>query len=255
VAIYVVDGLPRSGKTAYMINKHIVGWLKDALKSGFKVFSNVFIHLENIRFIRDNYENPDDCVGDIYSDADLDDPCKLLYYWRNIDTWNAMRHGIIICDEATRYFNARAWPMLSQDTEIKLQQHGKDKLDVWTTTQHFSRLDVSLRVLVQSFFRVERVVGWGNTTYLSRISEHTLEDLVKYEANPLAFNKPVEEGEEEEGRRVDYDHFMPWAFWRKPLYDSEQPVGDTRPMPLKHFERFCPDPHCKLHNKPKISHA
>jgi hypothetical protein len=255
MAIYIVDGLPRCGKTAYMINKHIAGWLKDAWNIGYKVYSNVYINLENIKFIKKHYEKPAECVGDIYSAADRANPYKLLYYWRNIDTWNEMKRGIIVCDEATRYFNARRWAMLSEDTEIKLQQHGKDKLDIWATTQHWSRLDVSLRVLVEKYYRVERVVGWGNTTYVARISEHTLEDLTKFEANPAAFNKDVKEGEEDNGLKVSFDYYMPWAPWRKALYDTEQPVGSSIPMPLKHIERFCLDPNCKLHKHPKIAHV
>lgn len=255
MAIYVIDGLPRAGKTAYMINTHIVGWLKDAHKYGSKVFSNVMINVENIKFITKNYKRPKDCIGDIYNPKDLKNPKKLLFYWRNIDTWNVMKRGTIICDEATRYFNARRWAMLSDDTEIKLQQHGKDRLDIWTTTQHYSRLDVSLRVLVQSFLRAERVIGWSNTTYLSRISEHTLEDLERWERNPESFNKEVAEGEEDNGRKVEFEYYMPWKPWKKPLYDTEQPVGESIPMPLKHQERFCPDPKCKLHKKPKIVHS
>jgi hypothetical protein len=256
MAIYVVDGLPRSGKTAYMINKHIKGWLKDAWNDGSKIYSNVFIHIENIPFLKKWYGgHPEYCIGDIYNQDDLNNPQKLLYYWRNIDTWNVMKRGTIICDEATRYFNARRWAMLSDDTEIKLQQHGKDHLDVWTCTQHWSRLDISLRVLVEKYLRIERVVGWSNTTYLSRVSEHTLEDLERWERNPEAFNKEVPEGEADTGRKVTFDYFMPWAPWRKPLYDSEQQVGSSVPMPLKHLERYCPDPNCKLHRHPKVSHA
>jgi hypothetical protein len=256
MAIYVVDGLPRSGKTAYMINNHVKGWFKDAWNNGYKIFSNVFIDVKNIGFLKKWYAGaPELCIGDIYSEDDLNNPQKLLYYWRNIDTWNSMKRGIIIVDEATRYFNARRWAMLSEDTEIKLQQHGKDRLDIWATTQHWSRLDVSLRVLVEKFFRVERVIGWSNTTYLSRISEHTLESLERWERNPDAFNKEVAEGELDAGRKISFEYFMPWAPWRKALYDTEQPVGSSVPMPLKHMERYCPVPGCKLHKKPKLSHA
>lgn len=199
--------------------------------------------------------HPELAVGDIYNEADRNDETKLIYYWRNIDTWNYMSHGRIIVDEATRYFNARRWAMLSEDTEIKLQQHGKDRLDIYATTQHWSRLDISLRVLIEQFNRVERVVGWNNTTYVSRYSTHTLEDLQRWENNPEAFNKEITDGEEDTGRKVSFDYFMPWAPWRKPLYDTEQTVGASVPMPLKHMERYCPDPHCKLHRAPKVSHA
>lgn len=256
MAIYLYDGLPRHGKTALMINPNISGWLKDAAKDQRKVFSNVYIHLQNIKWLMKLYDgHPELAIGDIYSEEDRADPTKLIYYWRNIDTWNYMAKGRIICDEATRYFNARRWAMLSEDTEIKLQQHGKDRLDIFCTTQHWTRLDISLRILIQEFTRVERVIGWGNVTYLSRYSEHTLENLNKWESNPGQFNKDVKEGEVDDGLKLKFSYFMPWAPWRKALYDTEQTVGASIPMPLKHIERSCPDPNCKLHRRPKVSHA
>jgi len=256
MAIYVYDGLPRTGKTALIVNPNISRWLKDAAKYGQKVFSNTFIYLENIKWLVKLYDGrPELAIGDIYSEADRANETKLIYYWRNIDTWNYMKKGRIICSEGTRYFNARRWAMLSEDTEIKLQQHGKDRLDIYVDTQHWSRLDISLRVIVQEFTRVERVIGWSNTTYLARYSEHTLEDLQRWEANPGLYNKDVKEGEVDDGKKVHFTYFMPWAPWRKPLYDTEQEVGASVPMPLKHVERYCPDPDCKLHRNPKIIHA
>jgi len=259
MAIYVYDGLPRAGKTDLLISPNISRWLKEAAKYGLKVFSNVLIYVENIKWLSKLYDgHPELCIGDIYNEADRNDPTKLLYYWRNIDTWNYMYKGRIIADEGTRYFNARRWPLLSEDTEIKLQQHGKDRLDIFTTTQHWSRLDLSLRVLVQEFTRIERVIGYGNHTYIARYSEHTLEQLQRWENNPAAFNKEVTEGEEEAGKKIKFHYFACTSLaqlWRKPLYDSEQPVGASVPMPLKHMERYCPDPDCKLHRNPKIIHA
>lgn len=255
MAISIVDGLPRHGKTAWLINKHIKDWLKDAYENGYKVYSNVFINVENIKFIQKHYKKPADCIGDIENEKDRKNPKKILYYWRNIDTWNFMTRGTIIVDEATRYFNARRWAMLSEDTEIKLQQHGKDRLDIWGTTQHWSRLDVSLRVLCEDFYRVERVFGMSNTTYISKISCHTLEQLEKWEGNRMQLVKNDETGEETMEDVTDYTYFMPWAPWRKQLYDTAQPVGASKPMPLKHIERFCPVPGCKLHKNPKLSHA
>jgi hypothetical protein len=256
MSIYVYDGLPRAGKTALIVNPNISKWLKEAAKEGRKIFSNTFIYLENIKWLVKLYDgHPEMAIGDIYNPADREDPTKIIYYWRNIDTWNYMKRGRIICSEGTRYFNARRWAMLSEETEIKLQQHGKDRLDIYVDTQHWSRLDVSLRVLVQEFTRVERVIGWSNTTYLARYSEHSLENLAKFETNPAAFNKDIKEGEKDDGIKLAFTYFMPWKPWRKPLYNTEQEVGHSIPMPLKHIERSCPDPNCKLYKKPKIMHA
>lgn len=251
MAIYIIDGKPRHGKTAWLINAHIVGWLKDAQKRGYKIFSNVYLMLENIKWVRKNYKQPNKIIGDIYSKKDRENPKKLLFYWRNIDEWNLMHRGVIICDEATRYFNTRQWQMLSPDTEIKLQQHGKEQLDIWATTQHYSRLDVSLRVLVERYYRVERSLGFGNTTLRSRVSEHYLEDLERWERNPILYEQ------DKEGNDipvVEFWHFWPYPVFRKAYYDTTQAVGLTRQMPLRHIERLCELKNCKLHKKPKVTH-
>lgn len=253
MAIYVVDGKPRHGKTAWLI-AHLPQWLKDARDNNWKIYSNVKLNLGEIKWIRKAYKNPDDAIGDLYKKKDRENPKKLVYYWRNIDEWNLMRHGTIICDEATRYFNARRWQMLSSDTEIALQQHGKSDLDCWLTTQHYSRLDATLRVLCESFFRVERVWGWGNTTWLTKISEHYLEDLERYERNPETYRRVAEGKEDEGGEEIQHEYL--WIGKKiKRLYDTKQQVLASRPMPLKHEERFCPDPKCKLHKKPKVVHS
>jgi len=251
MAIYIVDGKPRHGKTAWLINGHIVDWLKDARKYGYKVFSNVFIVLDNIKWVKKHYPDPNSIIGDLHKKKDLQNPDKLLYYWRNLDEWNLMHKGVIICDEATRYFNARQWQMLSTDTEIKLQQHGKEQLDIWATTQSYTRLDVSLRVLVEKFFRVQRSIGWGNKTFRSVISSHYLEDLERWERNPVFWEKDPEGNEIEV---VDNWAYWPWRPFQKPYYDTNQPVGISTPMPLKHIERICEHKGCRLHKKPKISH-
>lgn len=255
MAIYVVDGKPRHGKTAWLIS-HVPRWLKEARDYNFKIYSNVKLNLDTIRWIRKAYKKPDDAVGDLQKKKDRENPKKLVYYWRNIDEWNLMEHGVIICDEATRYFNARRWQMLSADTEIKLQQHGKSQLDIYATTQHYSRLDASLRVLVEKYFRVERVFGWGNTTWVSRVSEHYLEDLERYERNPELYLNPKKnkDGEEIEPPEISAETFFITRRVKK-LYDTRQQVGASRLMPLKHEERFCPDPHCRLHKRPKIIHS
>lgn len=253
MAIYVVDGKPRHGKTAWLIS-HVPRWLKEARDYNWKIYSNVKLFPEHIRWIRKAYKNPNDCIGDLFKKKDREDPKKLIYYWRNINDWNLMKHGTIICDEATRYFNARKWQSLSADTEIALQQHGKAELDLYLTTQHYSRLDATLRILVERFFRVERTLGWGNTTYLARVSEHYLEDLERYERNPEAYRRVAEGEEEEGGDPVYYETFFIFGRIKK-LYDTSQPVLASKPMPLIHEERFCPDPKCRMHKKPKISHS
>src|SRR3989304_3528977 len=255
MAIYVVDGLPRHGKTAWVVS-HVPKWLKEARDKGWKLYSNVWIKVEQIKWITKAYKKPTDCIGDIYPKKDRDNPKKLLYYWRDLDAWEHMTHGTIIADEAQRYFNARRWQTLSDDIEMKLTQHGKDELDVYACTQHYTRIDAVCRVITEKFYRVTRTLGFGNTTWTARITEHYLHELERWERNPEAYEygttKP-KDGKEEGGKPVSAENFIIWP-WIKRLYDTKQQVLPSKPMLLKHVERHCGKKGCKLHKKPKVTH-
>jgi hypothetical protein len=231
MAIYAVTGKPRHGKT-YYIAAQIPRWLKDAEQSGYKIFSNIKLYPEYLGY------DTDKIVGDLYCQADRENPEKLIYYWKNIDEWNLMTHGRIIADEGQRYFNARSWSMLSTDTEIKLQQHGKEDLDIWLTTQHYTRLDVTLRVLVEKFLIVKKIFGGtGNPRPIFglggiiHVTEHYLEDLDRYERQTDASEMSI---------KPEYSEYRLIRVKLARLYNTLEMVGLSRPMPLRHNERLCP---------------
>lgn len=257
MAIYCIDGRPRNGKTYWVIS-NLPRWLREAEEFGFKIFSNIKLYPERlykkkVDGIKENWN--EDICGDISSPQDRENPKKLILYWRNIDEWNYMQKGRIICDEAQRYFNARNWRMLSESTEIKLQQHGKEDLDIWATVQHFTRLDVSLRIIVERFFHVEMIGGnpdnekriFGLPKKIS-IKEYFLEDMIR--AEQLGFRLPDDQNKfaiEPISEEKCYIRKKIYA-----LYDTRQMVGTSRPMPLRHMERMCPEPDC---GKIETTHA
>ena len=237
MAIYVITGKPRHGKTFFLV-KLIVGWLKN----GERVYSNILITPAIEKLIKGF--NLKKATGDLDSPKDLANPKKQLFYWRNIREWNKMKQGIIVADEGTRYFNPRKWAMLSEETEIKLQQHGKEELDIWTTTQHFTRLDLTMRVLVERFLLVEKIIGpTGNTKKawgVCRVTEHYLEDMERY------LNAP----EEDKDLYTVNKEYMLLRKKYAVCYDTRQAVGRSIPMDLVHEERKC-----KKCGKVHISHS
>jgi len=203
------------------------------LNKGERVFSN----LKMILGIGALKKFNEDIIGDTANKEDLANPKKLLFYWHNIHEWNHLKNGTIIVDEMTRYFNPRQWAMLSEDTEIKLQQHGKEDLEIWGTTQHYSRIDLTLRLLVEKFLIVQTIFGnpdnkkrWFGIK-LFRITSVELEDIEDWyqmEKRPdLKLVIPVKS-------RI--------RFLRKKyaeIYDTRQTVGRSEAMPLVHKERSC----------------
>lgn len=253
MAIYAITGRPRHGKTYYLATI-----ICDMIKHGERVYSNIKINLGEgalkkvhcdceLKAINENelpkYENGkkhyEECIiGDIYNPKDIANPNKILFYWRNIHEWNHMTNGNIIADEGTRYFNPRQWAMLSEDTEIKLQQHGKEDLDIYTTTQHYTRLDLTLRLLVEKFYIVRTT--WGNPDnkkpFLGlkrfKITEVELEDIEDW----YQMQKRPE-------LELDIPTHTFGKWFRKKyakVYDTRQAVGRSESMPLVHKIRTCP---------------
>lgn len=237
--INVVTGKPRHGKNMFVV-RMIPYWLKN----NERIFINFKLNFNQGALKK--YSS--DIVGDINNPNDLLNENKKVFYWHNIHEWNKMEKGIIICDEAQRYFNSRNWTQLSEDTEIKLQQHGKEDLDVWAITQHFTRIDVTLRILVELFYKVEMTFGnpnnergplFGLLPKRSRYQAWLLEDLEKIERlGKRALEDDTDIKPEESG-----------SFWITKkyysIYNTREKVGRSEPMPLIHKERICK--HCGFH--------
>jgi len=279
MSIYAITGKPRNGKT-YFLARLIPRFLSEYIEE--ENYSK--IHKEDRFPLTDSFpvgclypnfkinlgkgalkKYPDRIVGNLHNEDDLKNPTKLIFYWSNITDWSLMkRRGRILCDEGQRYFNARQWAYLSPETEIKLQQHGKEDLDVWLTTQHVSRIDLSLRLLLH-FIGICKVT-FGNPdnrkTWLPKrfqITWHYLEDIERWEKQREIINPHTGQPYPLSLEPVESE-----VFWLRKkyacLYDTRQKVGRSDLVPLQHREVYCENDYCPQHGrlsasgKPKVSH-
>lgn len=190
MAIHCITGLPGKGKTYYMSVM-----AERFLREGRTVYANYHLN------VPDEYKHQ-------------------VVYWSNVYEINAFEEGVILMDEAQRYFNSRQWGLLSEDTEIKLQQHRKNGLDIYATTQHYTRLDVTLRILVHKFYVVTRF--WK----IIRVQEFYLEDMDNAHTS----------GKSASSIWTDF------IFQRKKIfrfYDTNELVPRGKPAPLIHKVRTC----------------
>lgn len=67
--------------------------------------------------------------------------------------------GVILMDEAQVYFDARQWDSVPAELRVKLQQHRKQALDIFATTQHPAFLEPTYRRLVAEFWFCRKVIG------------------------------------------------------------------------------------------------
>jgi hypothetical protein len=229
MAIFLLTGRPRHGKTYEMAR---IG--AKLLNQKERVFSNLKFNV-GIGALK---KLGTEIEGDWRKKEDRDNPKKLLFYWTNIHEWEHFEKGNILVDEAQRYFNARQWDQLSTDTEIKLQQHGKEDLNIWGTTQHYSRIDITLRLLVEQFYIIQTILGKANNKKplfglklfrITGLDLENIEDWYQMEKRP--------------DLKLEIPMSQKTRLFRKKyaiIYDTRAKVGTSELMPLIHKERECP---------------
>lgn len=253
MAIYIITGKPRHGKT-YFIIRNAIDWIKN----GVRIYSNVFLDLDN-KIFKPYYKkynlSSKKILGDIDNEKDLKNPNKQVFYWRNMRDWNKMNKGIIIADEGTVYFNPRKWSQLTEATEKKLMQHGHEDLDIYVSCQHYSRIDITLRVLAERIMVVKKLFPFGNRNNtkswgLIKITEHYLEDMERLDRAIYQEDKEL---------FTVYKEYMLIKPKFCKVYDTRQLVGKSGAMDLYHEEQFCENENCpqygKESGKAKIFHS
>lgn len=173
MSIYAITGKPRQGKTYWMASR-IPEWLDELVYQQNKAD----VH-ETDRYKPEEcpvgclYVNfkvfpgkgalkgyPERIVGDLNKPDDLANPTKLIFPWYYVQEWNKMvRPGRIIATEAQKYVNARRWASLSEETEMKIQMHGHDGLNLYLDLQRFGSLDVVIRDSCELVAVVSMTVG------------------------------------------------------------------------------------------------
>lgn len=241
MAIYAITGRPRHGKTMEMVRIGI-----ELLKNKERVFSNVKLNL-GIGALKKLKE---DIIGDYANEIDRSNPEKLLFYWTNMHEWEHFEKGTILCDELQRYFNARRWDALSEDTELKLQQHGKDDLDIYGTTQYYTRIDKALRELVEVWYDVKTVIG--NPDNLNPFLGLKFFKITTVEG--IEFFEHYMNMQINPNLQLEIPHRNSYRRFRRKIaiaYDTRAKIGRSEPMPLVHKIRECNYPGC---NKKLITH-
>lgn len=229
MSIYIYTGRPRHGKTYELARIAI-----KKLKNKERIYSNLKFNLGKGKLKKYNEE----IIGDWRNVNDREDKKKQIFYWQNLHEIEHFSKGNIFMDEAQRYFNARQWDQLSVETEMKLQQHGKDDLNIYGTTQHHSRIDVSLRHLVEIWYHVETIFGSPNNNPIFlgiKIFKITGIEGIEY-MEPYMQTKLNPES------KMQIPTTTKIRIFRKSIattYDTRAKIGSSIPMPLVHRERTC----------------
>lgn len=232
--IYIITGKPGHGKTALMVKM-----MRDDLKAGRRVFPNIKIYPENMGL--------KEIIGTglIWNKEDRENPAKQVLYWQNFSDWQYFSEGTVYVDEGLRYFNARKWAQLPDVMQQRFTEHRKDKIDLVFNIQHYTFIEKTLRMLCEKFINVELKYGSAEfkETWMPRISRCSSIDLITLNRMEAMNIDPYNMTEEDEERLNVFVSSK--LFWIKKkffkMYDTSERVAPSRPEPLLHYERSCPD--------------
>ena len=125
----LITGKVGSGKTYYLAKVAFESLLK-----GIDVYSNVRFNIKPEYNFKGKYT-----------------------YWQDFSELIAVRHGLIIMDEAQIYLNARKWLTLPEDFQHKIAQHRHHQLNLLGATQNFFRVDISMRENVDEYLEGHKI--------------------------------------------------------------------------------------------------
>jgi len=123
---------------------------------------------------------------DVYSNFKLDYEGENIHYYRDFSDLADVSSGLILIDEGQYLFNSRNWDNLTLEAQYKLQQHRKDGLNIWLTTQNIQRLDVVLRELVHNYYRCSKVVDIAGKFILFILYTLDVDQITKEEKTVLS---------------------------------------------------------------------
>lgn len=125
--IVLIEGLAGSGKTLLMSRL-----LKKRWEQGEKIYSNF----------------------SLYFDEDKTN----IERWHNLDECFYLKKGILCIDESQKFLDARRWKSLPMAFTELIAMHRHHHLDIYSTTQDFSQIDIRLRQNVHELFRCESLI-------------------------------------------------------------------------------------------------
>jgi len=242
MAIYIVDGYRGHGKTVWTVNK-----MRKLINAGERIFSDIKLYPEKmdleigrrkIGFMK--YEKiPLNIEGQLSNKADRDNPAKRILYWSHFDEWQYLKSGTILCDEGGVKFNARRFDALPDEIQNKLMQLRHERLDLYLTAPHHSRIDLMIRQNTEKFYHMQLIMGSPKFErgFLPRITS----------VWPLQLEEILLVGTPQEGM-IKSSKGIPFYIRPKMFqwYDTSKVVTEGRPMPLRklckdHLKFYCPE--------------
>lgn len=168
-----------------------------------------------------------------------------IYYWKDIEDLPTMTECDLIIDEVGAYFDSRTFKDLPLDVRLWLAQADKLGVDIFGTAQDFAQVDVSFRRLVagtnNALYLIDKIAGSQRPAKTKPVSGRVWGICTKREIDPVGYD---------ESTKKFSNKGMPGFFFIRReicnIFDTNKRIAKSKPPPMKHIERRCIIPGCKM---------
>jgi len=233
MAFYLVGGKLGSGKSLCC-----VGVIRDALRKGRKVATNLDLYLEKML--------PRESRATVIRLPDKPSAADLVLIGQGQEGMEETDNGVLVLDECASWLNARTWNDPQRELVMDwFRNSRKYGWDVYLIAQHIDQLDKQARTSVVEFnvrcARLDRLPIPGITTLVKILTV----GMVRLRA-PKVHMATVRYGVERESLVVDR-----WTYRARDLYacyDTKQVFRDAHMLPVKGEQDSAKAAHVGIHS-------
>lgn len=159
-----------------------------------------------------------------------------IIYWTNLEDLVGLAGCDIFIDEIGTYFDSRLWTELSLDVRRWLAQCDKNGVNIYGTAQDFAQVDKAFRRLVKKLLHITKIIGSPRPHWSYPPVNFAYGLFMVRDVDPRSYK--------EDDPKLDKSGFPGFFLLHKEFYsifDTNQAVDRSKPLPLKHLARSCPD--------------
>lgn len=173
-----------------------------------------------------------------------------VIYYKDVEELTKLKDCDVIIDEATVYFDSRLWETLSTDIRRWLRQHRKLGVEIYFTAQEFQEVDISFRRLVNELIHLEKILGSRDISATMPPPKYIWGIVLNWNVNPVAYDE-----KKKQQQKTGLPSISLITRQDTEIFDTREEVKQGKYAPLKHIERFCEDPTCRVHKIGKVIHV
>lgn len=165
--------------------------------------------------------------------------------WTDLSDIEGLTGCDIVIDEIGTYLDSRLWTDLPLSFRRWLSQCNKNGVNIIGTSQDFAQVDKSFRRLTSKLYYITKIIGSRRPHYTLPPVSFPYGLFIMRDIDPKSYK--------EDDPKIDKTGLPHFFLLKKKyfsIFDTNAEVKESKPLPYKHIERFCPV--CDYH---KVSHS